>query len=67
MATWHQERAMRRDPSIGFDLWVPHDTGWKVVDDKPGQSAGCIILPDKESAERYVANAGGVIIAPKKA
>jgi len=54
MATWHQQKG----GGIAA-LYEPHPTGWKVVDDKPGEMASSIVLESSEQADIYVKNRGG--------
>lgn len=46
MATWHQQRAMRRG---GVRLY--HETMWSVVSDPPGGMTCSYLEPTKEAAE----------------
>lgn len=64
MASWHQHKG----DGIAA-LYKPHATGWKVVDDKPGEMASGIVLESKAQADTYAKNRGGrgLIIPPVSA
>lgn len=67
MATWHQQRAFRGNPRLLLALYAPHETAWKVVDNRHDKPASVLHLDSSEAAEQYVKNVGhGTIIPPKE-
>lgn len=60
MATWHQRRAMRRNPSPLF-----HATQWSVVTDPPGGLLTVMRFASEESANTYAAKVPhSLVLAP---
>lgn len=61
MATWHQQKAFRRNP-IRFD----HDTEWSVVIDPPNQMRAIVRFSDKAMASAYADKVAHSFILPPR-